>query len=746
LALVSIGITADEEVHYDIKTMSWKKINRILDSKPTITKTEAFALARFHEEAPTRNPNAHVSLLYSIITGKYPVRIGQKEIDVILDGNFPATKVITKISYWKLYHILLKRKMLSITERIKFLNKLPIEYDPIVIKSIEEIISLLSSEGDYASALARMDNWKEDEKSYLFTYKIRYYQAHCIWKHKGDKDIATVKLFDLLGDSISKELGQKIVLELKKIHGEDFYFDLDKDELSYLLPFLNSKEQKKIVLDKIITLVKSYSSSESAYRIAPIILKYKPSLLTTLIRNNLNHFTKNQKLIAALAESLVNSKNYKDALAAIDELGDDASEAEIYKQKSRIYKKGKMAKKYYKSLLKYLSIYPYDTRYQDFLIDILAESKSNSISYASEKQWEEAMNQMPNLPIKGRLVYWYMRFLKFTNKQDRLNELLGTYYSLCPGSYYIGVISREFKTDIEKLNSPSNPFSTKDNLYRYLSLKFNPEQAASLSGQNLSFAYYKDSKELGTRLNTVSNSILNNTTLALSVEYLRIGELKEGLYLADKYIEKYRLGEKEKFEIYVGLGDKSKYTYLSLYYTRLLMKLYRIPDDPLLLPSDINDRLYPRPHRELVLKNANEFGVEEEVIYAIMRQESFFRENAISSSNARGLMQVMPATGRFLASKLGVKNYSLHDPEVSIKFGAKFLADLLKNNDDKLTWASIAYNGGPGNLRKWKRNHYKSDFNHFLEELPSKESRDYCRVIMSNYINYKILKKLQGLD
>jgi len=196
----------------------------------------------------------------------------------------------------------------------------------------------------------------------------------------------------------------------------------------------------------------------------------------------------------------------------------------------------------------------------------------------------------------------------------------------------------------------------------------------------------------------------------------------------------------------VGLGDKSSTTYLSLFYTRILMKLLKIPDDPVLLPTDINSRLYPRPHREIVTKSSNEFSVEEEVVYAIMRQESFFRENAISSSNARGLMQVMPATGKFLAKKLGTTNYSLHDPEVSIKFGAKFLADLLSHNDSKLTWASIAYNGGPGNLRKWKRNHYRNDFNHFLEELPSKESRDYCRVIMSNYMNYKLLSKLQGIS
>jgi hypothetical protein len=279
---------------------------------------------------------------------------------------------------------------------------------------------------------------------------------------------------------------------------------------------------------------------------------------------------------------------------------------------------------------------------------------------------------------------------------------------------------------------------------KFISVKHNIDFVALLGGQNLSFAFSKNAIDLAAKLSHAVEKVNSNPILSTSADYFKLGNHKEGMMLAELYFKVSKLSEKEKQELLVGIGDVSKNYYLSLYYTRILMKLYQIPDDPILIPKDLTNRLYPRPHRALVKKNADRFGIEEEVVYAIMRQESFFRENAISPANARGLMQVMPSTGKFLASRLNVTNYSLHDPEVSIQFGAKFLADLLKDNGNKLTWASIAYNGGPGNLRKWKRNHFKGDFNHFLEELPNKESRDYCRIIISNYMIYKTLKKMDN--
>ena len=382
-------------------------------------------------------------------------------------------------------------------------------------------------------------------------------------------------------------------------------------------------------------------------------------------------------------------------------------------------------------------------RSHDALIDFLANSNSNSIAYMPDEYWNRAIEAIPNLPVKGRLIYWYLRYLRFKGVPDKLKYILGSYYYYCPGSYYTAVIAEEFASELKSLPAVDNPTSSKENMFKYLSVHNNTDYVKPLVGQNLSFAYYKDSNELGQRLVAAHTKLETQKSLLTAVEYLKVGEFDRAIFLLDEYANRNNLSENDKFELYVGAGDLSKNTYLSLFYTRQLMKNFKIPDDPLLLPISITSRLYPRPHLDIVKESAKEFSVEEDIVYAIMRQESFFRENAISPSNARGLMQVMPATGRIIAKKLKIQNYSLHDPEVSIKFGTKFIADLL-NSYGALKWASIAYNGGPGNLRKWKRNHYMNDFNHFLEELPSKESRDYCRIIISNYINYKVLRKLEG--
>jgi len=353
------------------------------------------------------------------------------------------------------------------------------------------------------------------------------------------------------------------------------------------------------------------------------------------------------------------------------------------------------------------------------------------------------MNEIPNVSVKGRLVYWYLRYLRFSGENEKLKEILADFYFYCPGSYYANVISEEFKKELSALSHPSNYLTNRESLLKFISVKHNIDFVTLLTKQNLSFAFSKSAIDLSSRLTLAYEKVTTNNILSTSADYLKLGSHKEGMQLAEHYFKINKISEKEKNELLVGIGDLSRNYYLSLYYTRLLMKQNQIPDDPLLIPKELTNRLYPKPHRELVKKNSDRYGIEEEVVYAIMRQESFFRENAISPANARGLMQVMPSTGKYLASKLNVINYSLHDPEVSIQFGAKFLADLLKQNDNKLTWASIAYNGGPGNLRKWKRNHFKGDFNHFLEELPNKESRDYCRIILSNYTIYKTLKKME---
>jgi hypothetical protein len=735
------NLFANDEITYLIKSMSWRKIHRTLSAESLPNDSAAYALVRYYEEHSEKTSLKN-RLLYGIVTGNYPKDIGRAEINYLLSNPLKDARVIVRLSYSKLYRELVKQKQLNDSEKIIFLQKYTLENDPVVVRAFEEILKIHTDSKEYEQIIKRIDALTEDEKRFVLIPDVRYLYAISLNKTgknaEAKKNFLTI-LSDKHANSSSK---QKAISGLKEINEELSSF-LTRDELASFVNILPGKDQRLISQKKIFSPTQIFSNEQLIKNVSIFFLNNTSFNVLPFIKANSVVIAKEDGFLANIAENLINKKEFASALELQNLYLKNSTYPLTHKNYSRIYKKNKQDDKYFASLLEYLKLNPYDLRSHDSMIDFLANSNSSSIAYMPEEYWNHAIEAIPNLPVKGRLIYWYLRYLRFKGEADKLKYILGSYYSYCPGSYYTTVIAEEFASELKSLPAIDNPIASKESIFKFLSVHNNTDYVKPLIGQNLSFAYYKDSIELGQRLVAAHNRLESHKSLLTAVEYLKVGEFDRAIYLLDEYANRTNLNENDKFELYVGAGDLSKNTYLSLFYTRQLMKNLKIPDDPLLLPISITSRLYPRPHLEIVKESAKEFSVDEDIVYAIMRQESFFRENAISPSNARGLMQVMPATGRIIAKKLKIQNYSLHDPEVSIKFGAKFIADLL-NSYGALKWASIAYNGGPGNLRKWKRNHYMNDFNHFLEELPSKESRDYCRIIISNYINYKVLRKLEG--
>lgn len=158
--------------------------------------------------------------------------------------------------------------------------------------------------------------------------------------------------------------------------------------------------------------------------------------------------------------------------------------------------------------------------------------------------------------------------------------------------------------------------------------------------------------------------------------------------------------------------------------------------------GDAYDRaLFPVPP----WKPESGFKVDRAVLFALMRQESGFNSRAQSGAGARGLMQLMPRTAGFIArdrSLRGRNKRKLFAPEYNIHLGQKYLLHLMTEHEflDNLVLVVAAYNGGPGNLRKWQRRIGKSDDPlMFIESLPSRETREFVRRVFTNIWIYRAL-------
>ncbi len=152
--------------------------------------------------------------------------------------------------------------------------------------------------------------------------------------------------------------------------------------------------------------------------------------------------------------------------------------------------------------------------------------------------------------------------------------------------------------------------------------------------------------------------------------------------------------------------------------------------------------LYPRHYEENLTAEAQAIGVDPLVVAALIRQESAWNAGARSRVGARGLMQVMPATGRLIARQLGVRGWRvdhLDEPALNLRFGTFYLGQVLQRFNGDLVRALAAYNAGPGRVPLWSFGRAAEDPELFIERIGFKETRDYVRTIQRNVALYRAL-------
>ncbi len=146
---------------------------------------------------------------------------------------------------------------------------------------------------------------------------------------------------------------------------------------------------------------------------------------------------------------------------------------------------------------------------------------------------------------------------------------------------------------------------------------------------------------------------------------------------------------------------------------------------------------FPMPFRAEVTARAKEIGLDPAYVYGLIRQESRFIMDARSGVGASGLMQIMPATARWTAKKIGL-DYShsqIADRDVNLKLGTAYLKLVLDDFDGSQALAAAAYNAGPSRSRRWREGP-SLETAVWAENVPFGETRDYVKKVLSNASYY----------
>ena len=206
--------------------------------------------------------------------------------------------------------------------------------------------------------------------------------------------------------------------------------------------------------------------------------------------------------------------------------------------------------------------------------------------------------------------------------------------------------------------------------------------------------------------------------------------------------------ETPRFAYYAGLelaqqsAERGNYHQAIRYLKRYTPGYLAYPVDS--MPRRYWELLFPMPWRDEIEGYSKQRELDPFLVAALIRQESEFNPGAISRARARGLMQIMPATGRKLSRSLGISPVTvnrLYVPETSLKLGTLYLRRVIDQYEGRLEPALAGYNAGEHRADRWLGWHSMTDPAEFVESIPFTETSGYVQAVLRNA---EIYRKLYG--
>lgn len=227
--------------------------------------------------------------------------------------------------------------------------------------------------------------------------------------------------------------------------------------------------------------------------------------------------------------------------------------------------------------------------------------------------------------------------------------------------------------------------------------------------------------------------------LARGEAYLRAGMRAEAIRELDEVRQRYADAPLAQYALALRFRELGLFRHATL----AAMRLGALSPEGLFgSPLFVQRMAYPTYFSDLVEAEAASRGIDPLLIYALIRQESFFERGAFSSAAAQGLTQVIPSTAEWIADAIGWPNFQptdIYKPYLNVKFGTYYLFAALEMFDGNVYPALVGYNAGPGNARFWLEEAATDDNELYVEEITLNEPKLYVRRVLAHLANYRRL-------
>jgi len=325
-----------------------------------------------------------------------------------------------------------------------------------------------------------------------------------------------------------------------------------------------------------------------------------------------------------------------------------------------------------------------------------------------QNNWETSLkyindglrNGINNPEVAAKFVYWQGKLAVLEKKQERAQRIFNNLLSWYPNTFYGMLAMRTMSSLVPK----KIPYKEKDYWHDNP-----PELKANEERTELEFAEFVMAAGDG---NIGAKHIRNLVDLKSPKELI----WKSSLVL-DEYGE-YRSLQTIVVNHY--LGD-----------------LKRIP----IKDQQVWTFAYPRPYWMDVQNFSKNAGIDPYLALAIMREESLYQADVVSPASARGLMQLMPYTGKRVAKIIGLQlkdEKDLFDPKINIQLGTSYLGQISKRFGEVIQIAG-SYNAGPGRMKEWLKRFPDRDLDEFVESIPYIETRNYVKRVFRTHQLYKAI-------